>query len=298
MEAGRHTTVLFADVSGSTKLYETAGDAVALDAIGRCIEKLKAATHAAGGRVVKTIGDEIMAVFATPDAGGSAAAEMQAAVSALPAVGETRLGVKIGFHSGPVIQQNDDVFGDTVNMAARLVEQAGKGQIITSQETADVLGPIFKAWTRKLYPIEVKGKADAVTLCELVWNQGRDVTSMAGARPASAPRKTILHLKYRGADVLRRRETDSITLGREEGCDLMVYDDKASRRHCTIERSREQWVLKDHSTNGTYATIAGEKEILLQRQELALRKHGWIALGQPRAGTEEVVEYICEEEEK
>src|SRR5205823_4973095 len=110
--------------------------------------------HAAGGRVVKTIGDEVMAVFATADAGGSAAAEMQAAVSALPAVGDTRLGVKIGFHSGPVIQQNDDVFGDTVNMAARLVEQAVKGQIITSQETAQVLGPIFRAWTRKLYPIE------------------------------------------------------------------------------------------------------------------------------------------------
>src|SRR5436853_5507353 len=111
MDAGRHTAVLSADVSGRTKRYETAGDAVAHEAIGRCIEQLKSATQAAGGRVVKTIGDEIMAVFASADAGGSAAAEMQAAVSALPAVGDTRLGVKIGFHSGPVIQKDDDVFG-------------------------------------------------------------------------------------------------------------------------------------------------------------------------------------------
>ncbi len=128
--------MLFADVSGSTRLYETAGDAAALDAIGRCIERLSQAAESTGGRVLKTMGDEVMVLFPTPDAAASAASEMHAAVDTLPPVNGTKLGVRIGFHSGPVIQRDNDVFGDTVNLAARLVEQAQKGQIITSHETS------------------------------------------------------------------------------------------------------------------------------------------------------------------
>jgi len=294
MDAGRLATVLFADVSGSTKLYETAGDAVAHAAIGRCVETLRKATEAGGGRVIKTIGDEIMSVFPTPDAAGGAAAEMQAAMERLPAVGGTKLGVKIGFHSGPVIQQDNDVFGDTVNLAARLVEQAVKGQILTSADTVDQLGPLFRAWTRTLYPIEVKGKADKVVLCELLWNQQSDATSVAGGRPTVRAAPLVLRLKYAGREITRRREADSVTLGREEACDLVVNDDKASRKHCTIERRQDKWVLKDHSTNGTFVTIEGDSEILLQREELTLRKRGSICCGNARAETSHVVEYQCE----
>src|SRR5438093_8543281 len=92
----------------------------------------------------------------------------------------------------------------------------------------------------------------------------------------------------------RRRDNDSITIGRDQGCGLVVADQKASRQHCTIERRQDKWVLKDHSTNGTYVTAEGDSEMLLQREELTLRKHGWIAFGQPRSGTSEVVEYFCD----
>src|ERR1700704_873287 len=128
MEDSRQTTVLFADVSGSTKLYETAGDAAALTAIGRCIEGMRKAADTTGGRGVQTIGDERMALCPSPDAAAGAAAEMHATIEQLPEVGGTKLGVRVGFHSGPVIQRENDVFGDTVNMAARLGEQAGEGQ--------------------------------------------------------------------------------------------------------------------------------------------------------------------------
>ena len=85
-DVGRPATVLFADVSESTKLYETAGDVIAQQAIGRCLEMMKKATEAAGGRVVKTIGDEVMAIFRLPDAAAAAAAEMQGAVDLMPIV--------------------------------------------------------------------------------------------------------------------------------------------------------------------------------------------------------------------
>src|SRR5437879_1664269 len=127
MEESRQTTVLFADVSGSTKLYETAGDAPAMVAIGRCIERMRKAAESTGGRVVKTIGDEVMVLFPSPDAAAGAASEMHATIEQLPEVGGTKLGVRIGFHSGPVIQRDNDVFGDTGNLAARPVERAGQG---------------------------------------------------------------------------------------------------------------------------------------------------------------------------
>src|SRR5258708_26082590 len=135
MEDSRQTTVLFADVSGSTKLYETAGDAAALTAIGRCIERMRKAAESTGGRVVKTIGDEVMVLFPSPDAAAGAASEMHATIEQLPEVGGTRLGVRIGFHSGPGIQRDNDVFRDTVNMAARLREQAVKAPITSSRQT-------------------------------------------------------------------------------------------------------------------------------------------------------------------
>src|SRR2546425_11550321 len=94
-------TVLFADVSGSTRLIETAGDAVALKAIARCIDRLCKAAESTGGQGVKTIGDEGMVLFPTPDAAGPAAAKMDASINAPPAGGRTQRGGGVGFPSRP-----------------------------------------------------------------------------------------------------------------------------------------------------------------------------------------------------
>jgi adenylate cyclase len=296
MDPNRHTTILFADVSESTQLYEAAGDHVAHEAIGRCIEAMRRSTEMTGGRVVKTIGDEILAVFGTADAAAAAASEMQVVVNLMTPVANRKLGLRIGFHSGPVLQENDDVFGDTVNLAARLVEQAVKGQIITSAETAALLGPVVRSSTRDLYAIEVKGKAMDVKLCELVWRRNdEDTTILSSGRPVRkrGPASAI-HLKFRGKELVRRRDNDSVMLGRDPDCGITVADHMASRHHCTIERRQDKWVLKDHSTNGTYVTLEGDEELVLQREELTLRKQGFIAFGQPRDAAEEVVEFSIE----
>ena len=293
MEQARQTTVLFADVSGSTKLYESEGDTAAMEAIARCLELLRKTVESSGGRVVKTIGDEVMTVFPTPDAAANAAASMQYAIDTLPMVGNTKLGVRIGFHSGPVIQSDNDIFGDTVNVAARLAEQAGRSQIITSRETSDRLGPVFRNFTRELYAIHVKGKAEEVELCELIWRQAGDMTVSHPRRVKSEPEPGVLRLKHRGREIIRRRDNDLLTIGRDQDCGLVIADNMASRQHCTIERRHDKFVLADQSTNGTFVTTEGGTEILLQREEFTLGKHGWIAFGQPRAGAEEVVEYFC-----
>jgi len=294
-EEGRQATVLFADVSGSTKLYEAAGDVIALETINRIIAEMRRCTEAAGGRVVKTIGDEVMALFSTPEAAASAASQIQMQTDIMPGVAGMKLGVRIGFHSGPVIQKDNDVFGDTVNLAARLVAQATREQIITSAETAQELGEGYKERTRGLYAITVKGKADDIGLCELIWRYDGATTVVLRPKSAAAKPKTVMiRLKYRGKELVRRRDNDSVTLGRDETSGLQIMEDKCSRHHCTIERRGDKFVLKDHSTNGTYVTIGEEDEVLLQRDEIALRKTGWISFGQTRIGTHESVEFFCD----
>jgi adenylate cyclase len=291
----RLVTVLFADVSGSTSLYETAGDSAALEAISTCLGAARAATEAWGGRVVKTIGDEVMSMFPGPDAAANAAADIQVRIDALPALAGKKLGVRIGFHHGPVLQRDDDVFGDTVNLAARLVSQAKKGEIILSTDTAGLLGPVFRTMVRQLHAITVKGKAEEIGLVELIWKRDADATVFAGVQNRGRMARQALRLQYRGGELPQRRDTESISIGRDPASGLVVHDEMASRQHCTIERRQEQFVLRDHSTNGTYVTFDGDVEITVRRSEVSLRRHGWISFGQPRKPGVEVVEFFIDD---
>jgi hypothetical protein len=147
-------------------------------------------------------------------------------------------------------------------------------------------------FTRKLYSIQVKGKAEGIALCEVLWFASGERTAFDGFRPR-VRNAGVLRLTYLGQETVRRRENESVTLGRESGCGLTVADHLASRRHCTIERRQDKWVLKDHSSNGTFVTVEGDPEIMLQREEMMLRRRGWISLGHPRAEGGEAVEYSC-----
>ena len=286
-----HSTVLFADVSESTKLYETAGDSPAAQAINRCVQMLKQTTESLGGRVVKTIGDEVMALFPTPDAAAIAAARMHTVIDTIPPVAKSKLGVRIGFQSGPVLQRDNDVFGNTVNCASRLAAQAVKGQTLTSEETASLLSPIARNHTRSLYPVQLKGKAKPVSLCEVVWRRSPDMTDLSTTRGQTNPSLPNT-LSYQGRE-LAGPPGAPITVDRDNACTLVLVGAKTSRHHCTIERQHDGFVLQDHSANGTYVTVEGEDEIVLLRNQLTLRKRGFITFGQARSPSCDVVEFMC-----
>lgn len=160
---------MFADVSRSTKLYDTAGDAIAHKAIEACVNLFKERAAAHGGRTIKTIGDEVMAEFPSGPQAMQAAVEMQHGITAMPAPVEcVQLGARIGFHFGPMVECDGDVLGDTINLAARLSGLASKGQIITSEDTVAGLTPIHRTDCRHLYSIPVKGKEQEIGLCEVL----------------------------------------------------------------------------------------------------------------------------------
>ena len=286
--------VLFADVSGSTKLYETAGDAVAHAAIEKCVNIMREKTVNATGRVIKTIGDEVMSAFKTADEAADAAIEMQSAISELPPVGNTQIGIRIGFNFGPVVERDGDVFGDAVNLAARLAAVATKGQIISARETVMLMAPMLKAATRAITTIQVKGKAQEIQVYELIWQQSEDMTTLASQKSVYKPKNAKLRLMVQGSEVVLSSERPAVALGRDASADLVIKERMASRAHGKIERRLDKFILTDHSANGTFITIEGDKEIVLRREEFTLRGHGWIAFGQSRASATDVVEFFCE----
>jgi class 3 adenylate cyclase len=293
MEQSRETTVLFAAVIGGDELNAKAGDKAGHEAMEQCQFRLGRAAASCGGRLAKGTADKVMVLTATPDAAADAASAMHLAMDKLPKTAGVKLAIGIGFHFGPVIQKGEEVFGDTVNLASRLCEQAGSGQIILTEWTAKLLSPLYRAWLRKLDSAQIKGRSDEVGLCELVWRADDNATAFARVREDKPAGPAVLRLKYRGMRMERRREKEVLTIGRDEGCGMVVHDEQASRQHCTIERRKDKFVITDVSTNGTYVTIDGEKEEFLERAELTLRKRGWITFGQPRVHATEVVEFFC-----
>ena len=106
--------IVFADIAGSTRLYELMGDAAALSVINTCMAAMGESVAAHRGEVVKTIGDEVMAAFPAPDATFSAAIDMRRRIMNLPPIDaggrQLRLRVRIGLHFGPALRREGDYF--------------------------------------------------------------------------------------------------------------------------------------------------------------------------------------------
>jgi class 3 adenylate cyclase len=276
--------VLFGDVAGSTRLYETFGDRVALVAIGACLRLMTDSATKNGATVVKTIGDEIMAVFHSPGAMFSAAVEMQRKINALPPLqgppGQTKLCVRVGFHFGPTIVNNDDYFGDTVNLAARMAGIAKGEQIMTTGTMIELVSPWQRKMARVLDRLAVKGKAEDISVFEVIWQENAETTQFnVSGLSATASRRLTLRAFER--EWLFDNSHQTVAIGREPGNDVIIHDHGVSRRHATIERRRDKWVLIDHSSNGTFVTFGGEQEIRLHREELILHRTGMASFGHP-----------------
>jgi class 3 adenylate cyclase len=285
---------MFADVSGSTRLYESLGDREALRLVGACLVAMRAAAEHCGGRVVKTIGDELMCAFPDAPAAAMAAAEMQAAISEQHAP----LTIRIGFDCGPVIEEADDLFGDTVNVAARITGLAQPRQILATARALDVLPAYMGTMSRPLTGITVKGKTQELEIAEILWQTGGDLTMMGtskdtGAKEAPTRAQTLRLRHASGERVVT--DTAEIRLGRDADSDIVIVDRKASRNHASIERRRDKFVLIDRSSNGTFVILDGTTELKLKREEFILSGRGTIGFGQsPAAADADSVEFFCE----
>jgi class 3 adenylate cyclase len=145
-------TFLFTDLRGSTELYERVGDLAAFDMVQAHFRVLNEIVAAEAGAVVKTIGDAVMATFASPERAMAAALRMREAMRQLNAQsGRDDLVLKIGLHAGPclavALNERQDYFGQTVNIAARVQGLAdaqaiyATAPVVEAAQAAAVVGP-------------------------------------------------------------------------------------------------------------------------------------------------------------
>lgn len=161
--------VLFADICGSSELYERLGDTLARRAISQCVGIMTRELPACQGTLIKTIGDEVMCTFPSAKQAFHAACAMQAAVERGKYENNTPMSIRIGFNYGNVIYESGDVFGDTVNIAARIVAITRASQIIVTQAVVDALPPDLQSKTRQLERAEFKGKRAQFDIFRVIW---------------------------------------------------------------------------------------------------------------------------------
>jgi adenylate cyclase len=277
--------ILFADISGSTMLYETLGNRVARQMVVRCLAMMSSRLGAHCGTLIKTIGDEIMCTFPSAEAALRAACDMQDAVESGKPGGDTPMYVRIGFNYGEVIREADDVHGDAVNVAARITEVARARQILATQAAVDALPPDLRHRVRHVRRASIKGRQAQLDLFQIGWRADdgdRDrvrVGNPAHRKPEGWQEQLVLRHREQQFTVSERNIT--AVLGRGEACSIMIRNDFALARHATVEYQLGKFFISDRSASGTYIQFSGGDTVHIVGEETMLRGSGAILLGRP-----------------
>ena len=272
--------ILFADIVDSTGIYEALGDNQALAVVNLLFRALTSRVVAASGTVVKTLGDGMVCQFGSADSAFRAACAMQVAASHIEPRVPGRLAIKVAFNYGPVVLKGNDVFGDTVNVCARLVALANPGQVLTTHHAVGALSRTLMLRCRALYPTKVKGRAEPVSVYDVPWRVDPDLTETSmQVEAAGRSGKWVLKLSY-GGDTYDVQPEAEARLGRDKSNEVVVASSRASRVHARIYARDRNFVIVDQSSNGTFVLIDGnDTEVLLRREEAVLGERGWIGLG-------------------
>ncbi len=276
INAKQSIAILFADIGGSTKLYESIGDAEAHKLVARSLQRMKVAIQNNSGTLLRTVGDAALASFPNCDMAYHAAKSIQEQHSSL------QLSVRIGFHYGPVIPDKGDVYGNAVNIAARIASLANLNEITTTESSVLLLSPALRQKAALLDSIQVKGINKPLPVYRLFWQPEDDsVTSIRTAVSLSIlnPSNVQMELNYRGKSYVVNQQNPLITIGRTDDCKLKVNNNCASRTHASIELVQGKFYLSDKSTNGTYVIKSEQSPLFIRRESITIDQMGKIGAG-------------------
>lgn len=279
-------SVVLAAVAGSSRLFEKLGGTEALHAVERCMKRMSRGIDGFHGRIVRTGRHDLMAIFANVNDACQAAIAMQRRIADLPPISGVQLAIRIGFHHGPVVEAGGEFIGDCVNTAECLAGLAGAGQILTNRETRALLAPGLRDSTRPLAKGPAANRAGEQQIFEVIWHEQRaEHARPVGELPSEAKERELrLCVRYGRSVKLLDKHRQSLHMGRDGDCEIIIRDRRASRQHALIERRGDLFVLKDVSTNGTFVTVHGESELFVLHEEFVLRGSGVISFA-ASAGT-------------
>lgn len=285
----KRRVVLFADLRGSTALYETLGNAQATTLVTRSITALARRVPAAGGQLVKTLGDGLMAVFPNVRSAVMASVAMHEALLQDTAWAPTghdheaeavaRLQLQVAIAAGEVVEVGGDCFGDAVNVAARLLDHAGDNETLISREVFDDLPWEARTRFRHLDKVHLRGRAEP---CDVYLLAGRDadtaVTQLESRVALTEPSGVRLVWNHETSEF--GRDQLPVVLGRSITATLRIDDNRVSRAHARIDMMGGALQLTDLSINGSFVRFAGDDEVLsLRRGACTLHGSGWLGLG-------------------
>ena len=282
------TTVVFADIAGSTALFETLGNEQAAALVTRLTQGIGVCVQDHGGRVIKKLGDGVLGVFAQPGQAVAASVALmrehrqwlQSQPQAL------RVEIHVGLASGEVVEVDGDCYGDAVNVAARLCDLAGGAEVWATQAVVAGLVPARGLSFIRLGHVEVRGKAEAQVMYQVEWREDAEADCTMHSDLMSELNRiddqpvAEIQLSGPGGQRLRASSGSPVQLGRAADSDLCLIDPRVSRVHARLEWRQGAFVLTDLSSFGTWVRFAGsETAVQLRRDNCLLHGSGEIALG-------------------
>lgn len=280
-QAKSEMTIGFADVCRSTELFEIYGDVRAREIVARTLDVLMDVITSNYGDIIKEIGDEVMFTFTDNAQAVQAACDMHKAIKEDQDLTYFKISVKVGLHYGEALIEKNDIFGDAVNIAARMVSLAKADQIIITRPTVDQLPSALKAKTRSYGKVTVRGKQEQMEIIEVIWQDDTSDLTMLPTdvqQRANNPDASLL-LHYNEQKLSLNRDQNSLMMGRDSQNHLSIDQELVSRNHAVIEFRKGKFVLIDKSTNGTYVCTSTGQKFFIHREEMHLYGRGIISLG-------------------
>jgi adenylate cyclase len=287
----RERTVLFADLRGSTALYETLGNAEATSVVTHTVSLIGQAVDECKGKLIKTLGDGLMAVFESPRDGIKSAIRMHELLERVVARGRQHgaspglraLRMQVALARGEVVEMSGDCFGDAVNVAARLLNHAGDNETLITAEVLDGLAQLQKGRFRSLDRIAVRGRAEPVHV--YVMDQARPgdmAATQFGEVVHASTEPDGIRLIWMDLDRVFDIDSMPVILGRSVQATYCITDGRVSRSHARIDWHGGSFSLTDLSYNGTFVRFGSAGETLaLRRGNCTLHGSGVIGLGSP-----------------
>jgi len=284
----RDRTVLFADLRGSTGLFETLGNAEATSVVTHTVSLIGQAVDGCSGRLVKTLGDGLMAVFDTPRDGVKSAIQMHELLKKVVSRGRQHgaspglraLRLQVALARGEVVEMGGDCFGDAVNVAARLLDHAGDNEILITAEVLQGVASNTKSRFRSLDRIAVRGRAEPVHVYVLDGAPSSDAAATQFGEVVHSMDPDGIRLVWLDLDRVFDIDSMPIVLGRSTQATYCITDGRVSRSHARIDWHGGSFSLTDLSYNGTFVRFGSDGEIVsLRRGSCTLHGSGVIGLG-------------------
>lgn len=267
----REGAVLFADVSGSTSLYQSIGDRAAFAAIRSFLETLQSSVVRHDGIFVKTSGDDVLCWFHRSSDAVRAACEMMQVTS------DGNLEVHAGLEWGQFVAVENDIFGDCVNAAARLCALANQSELLVSETCFQHLEADQQAQFVGISPLRLRGRREASRIYSLQLEESADRTHFSDlASEVLASWDAVI--EYEGRQ-WRITEGDVLAVGRLPENAVLVPVRSVSRLHATIRLTNGLVEFEDHSSTGSAVVKQSGEQLSVLRRTVVLSGSGTVFLG-------------------